>query len=54
MSKLYGKYKNLKSENATKLYLFKSGIFYIFFWWGCNYNVKASKFKINKSKRNNR
>lgn len=30
MSKLYEKYKNLKSENATKLYLFKSGIFYIF------------------------
>ncbi len=30
MSKLYEKYKNLKSENANKLYLFKSGIFYIF------------------------
>lgn len=30
MSKLYEKYKNLKSENSTKLYLFKSGIFYIF------------------------
>lgn len=30
MSKLYEKYKNLKSENPTKLYLFKSGIFYIF------------------------
>ncbi len=30
MSKLYEKYKSLKSENASKLYLFKSGIFYIF------------------------
>ncbi len=30
MSKLYEKYKTLKSENASKLYLFRSGIFYIF------------------------
>lgn len=30
MSKLYEKYKKLKSENPSKLYLFKSGIFYIF------------------------
>ncbi len=30
MSKLFEKYKILKSENPTKLYLFKSGIFYIF------------------------
>lgn len=30
MSKLYEKYKSLKSENNDKLYLFKSGIFYIF------------------------
>lgn len=30
MSKLYEKYKNLKLENSSKLYLFKSGIFYIF------------------------
>lgn len=30
MSKLYEKYKNLKSQNENKLYLFKSGIFYIF------------------------
>ena len=30
MSKLYEKYKILKLENPSKLYLFKSGIFYIF------------------------
>lgn len=30
MSKLYEKYKILKSQNPSKLYLFKSGIFYIF------------------------
>lgn len=30
MSKLYEKYKFLKSQNPSKLYLFKSGIFYIF------------------------
>ena len=30
MSKLYEKYKSLKSKNSSKLYLFKSGIFYIF------------------------
>ncbi len=30
MSKLYEKYKILKSQNNSKLYLFKSGIFYIF------------------------
>lgn len=30
MSKLYEKYKFLKSNNSSKLYLFKSGIFYIF------------------------
>lgn len=30
MSKLYEQYINLKSINKNKLYLFKSGIFYIF------------------------
>ena len=30
MSKLYDRYKNLKSKNSSHLYLFKSGIFYIF------------------------
>lgn len=30
MSKLYNKYVFLKKENSNKLYLFKSGIFYIF------------------------
>ena len=30
MSKLYDKYKILKNQNNSKLYLFKSGIFYIF------------------------
>ena len=30
MSKLYEKYKFLISQNPSKLYLFKSGIFYIF------------------------
>lgn len=30
MSKLYEKYKFLKIQNPSKLYLFKSGIFYIF------------------------
>lgn len=30
MSKLYEKYKVLKSEDTSKFYLFKSGIFYIF------------------------
>lgn len=30
MSKLFEKYKILKLENSSKLYLFKSGIFYIF------------------------
>ena len=30
MSRLYEKYKSLKLENSSKLYLFKSGIFYIF------------------------
>ena len=29
MSKLYVEYLKLKSENTDKLYLFKSGIFYI-------------------------
>lgn len=30
MSKLYQKYLDLKSENSNKMYLFKSGIFYLF------------------------
>ena len=30
MSKLYEKYKSLKENDNSKLYLFKSGIFYIF------------------------
>lgn len=30
MSKLYQKYTNLKKQNSENLYLFKSGIFYIF------------------------
>lgn len=30
MSKLYEKYKSLKAKDSSKLYLFKSGIFYIF------------------------
>lgn len=30
MSKLYKKYLELKNENNSKVYLFKSGIFYIF------------------------
>lgn len=30
MSKIYAKYLELKSENKDKLYLFKSGKFYIF------------------------
>lgn len=30
MSKLYQKYVSLKIQNSNKLYLFKSGIFYIF------------------------
>ena len=30
MSKLYEKYKYLKAKNQSNLYLFKSGIFYIF------------------------
>ncbi len=30
MSKLYEKYQKLKKENPSILYLFKSGIFYIF------------------------
>lgn len=30
MSKLYDRYKKLKNQNCDKLYLFKSGIFYIF------------------------
>ena len=30
MSKLYEKYRALKSEDTSKFYLFKSGIFYIF------------------------
>lgn len=30
MSKLYQKYLSLKANNNTNLYLFKSGIFYIF------------------------
>lgn len=29
MSKLYSMYKNLKEKNSKKIYLFKSGIFYI-------------------------
>ena len=30
MSKLYSLYKNLKEENKDTIYLFKSGIFYLF------------------------
>ena len=30
MSKLFTMYQNLKSENSSDLYLFKSGMFYIF------------------------
>lgn len=30
MSKLYLKYLSLKKENSNRIYLFKSGIFYIF------------------------
>lgn len=30
MSKLYKRYLSLKEENFSKIYLFKSGIFYIF------------------------
>ena len=30
MSKLYNKYLELKSKDDTYLYLFKSGMFYIF------------------------
>ena len=30
MSKLYDKYLELKKENSEKLYLFKSGLFYVF------------------------
>lgn len=30
MSKLYKRYLELKEENSSKIYLFKSGIFYIF------------------------
>ncbi len=30
MSKLYDKYLELKKENDDKLYLFKSGLFYVF------------------------
>ena len=41
MSKLYDKYKILKSENPSKLYLFKSGIFYIF--------LAEDAIKISKS-----
>ena len=41
MSKLYDKYKILKSENPSKLYLFKSGIFYIF--------IDEDAIKISKS-----
>lgn len=41
MSKLYDKYKLLKSENASKLYLFKNGIFYIFL---DDDAIKMSKF----------
>lgn len=29
MSKLYSEYQKLKSKNSQKIYLFKSGIFYI-------------------------
>ena len=29
MSKLYDKFLKLKSENSEKIYLFKSGIFYV-------------------------
>jgi DNA mismatch repair ATPase MutS len=30
MSKLFNKYQKLKKTNSSKIYLFKSGIFYIF------------------------
>ncbi len=30
MSKMYKRYVELKKENSSKIYLFKSGIFYIF------------------------
>lgn len=30
MSKLYNKYQTLKHTNSSKVYLFKSGIFYLF------------------------
>ena len=41
MSKLYNKYLQLKDENPSSYYLFKSGIFYIFL---AEDAVKMSKF----------
>ena len=36
MSKIYNEYLKLKAQNADKLYLFKSGKFYIFVGEDCD------------------
>ena len=48
MSKLFNKYLELKKEDSSKIYLFKSGIFYIFLdedaiKVSCHLNLKLTK-----------
>lgn len=46
MSKLIELYKSLKSTNSNKLYLFKSGIFYIFLDEDAKIMSNVFKFKL--------
>lgn len=46
MSKLIKMYKNLKTQNSEKIYLFKSGIFYIFLDEDAREMSKALDFKL--------
>lgn len=39
VSKIYAKYLELKEKNPNKLYLFKSGKFYIFIADDCDKNI---------------
>lgn len=48
MSKLYKSYVNLKEKNSEKLYLFKSGMFYIFLQEDAQKISEIFGFKITK------
>lgn len=48
MSKLYAKYISLKAKDSNQLYLFKSGIFYIFLDADAKKVARALNLKLTK------